>query len=344
MASASVLDTISQPAAGAQFDRLFDSPNQRVHGGLRPTRLKRLRGRLRSPRRACMLSGMANRQSISRWWPVRFLQELWWCLHRRNLSMMAAAISFYGLLALIPFILIGSAVLGSFAGSSQAAGHAIGEGIRRVLPRMTGAQVEAALESLIQGRRVAVGLGLISLLWVASGAFDMVASALTDLCGVEESRSYLRRKATALILMLTSAIGFLLSLAVASLATVIEALGNRLLEVVPTAISLPPGILLRLLPATLVGCTFLLMYHFAPARPIPLGAALPGAAIAGVLWHVARHLFNWYLLTYARYDPVFGILGSAIALLLWLFYSALIFLLGGAIAEALRRASRRVEG
>ncbi len=287
-----------------------------------------------------MLSGMANRQADSRWWPIRFFRELRRCLQRRDLFMMAAAISFYGLLALIPFLLIGSAVLGFFAGSSREAGHAIGEGIRRVLPRVTGAQIEAALESLIQGRRVAGGLGLISLLWVASGAFEMVASGLTDLCGVEESRSYLRRKITALLLMLTCAVGFLLSLAVASLATVIEALGNRLLEIVPTDVSLPQGTLLRILPATLVGATFLLMYRFAPARPIPLGAALPGAVVAGALWHGARELFNWYLLTYARYNPVFGILGSAIALLLWLFYSALIFLLGGAIAEAWRRASR----
>lgn len=254
--------------------------------------------------------------------------------------MMAAAISFYGLLALIPFLLIGSAVLGFFAGSSREAAHAIGEGMRRVLPRVTGAQIEAAIETLVQGRRVAGGLGLISLLWVALGAFDMVASALTELCGVEESRSYLRRKVTALLLMLTSALGFLISLAVASLATAIEALGNQLLEVVPAGVSLPPGTLLRMLPATLVGVIFLLQYRFAPARPIPLGAAFSGAIVAGALWHGARQLFNWYLLTYARYNPVFGILGSAIALLLWLFYSALIFLLGGAIAEALRRASR----
>jgi membrane protein len=90
----------------------------------------------------------------------------------------------------------------------------------------------------------------------------------------------------------------------------------------------------------LVGVTFLITYRFAPACPIPLVAALPGALVAGALWHVAMQLFNWYLLTYARYNPIFGILGSAIALLLWLFYSALIFLLGGAIAEGLRRASR----
>jgi membrane protein len=67
---------------------------------------------------------------------------------------------------------------------------------------------------------------------------------------------------------------------------------------------------------------------------------MAGAVVAGLLWHGARQLFNWYLLTYAIYNPITGILGSAIALLLWLYYSALIFLLGGAIAESIRRLSR----
>jgi len=254
--------------------------------------------------------------------------------------MMAAAISFYALLGLIPLLLISSAVLGSFAGSSSATAQAITGGIRRILPRVTGEQIEATLQTLIIGRRVAGGLGLISLIWVASGAFDMVASALTVLCELQESRAYLRRKVTAFFLILISGIGFLLSLAVASLATAIEALGNRLLEFVPANVSLPPGILLDLLPATLIGSIFLLMYRFAPARPLPLGASLTGAVVAGLLWHGARELFNWYLLTYAIYNPITGVLGSAIALVLWLYYSALIFLLGGAIAESIRRSSR----
>ncbi|MEK6660462.1 MAG: YihY/virulence factor BrkB family protein, partial [candidate division NC10 bacterium] len=228
---------------------------------------------------------MAAQKSDSRWWPVRFLSELWWCLKQHHLSMMAAAISFYALLALIPLLLISSAVLGWVAGSSSATAQAITGGIRRILPRVTGEQIEAMLQTLIIGRRVAGGLGLISLIWVASGAFDMVASALTVLCDLQESRTYLRRKVTAFFLILISGIGFLLSLAVASLATVIEALGNRLLEFVPANVSLPPGILLDLLPATLVGFTFLLMYRFAPARPLPIGSSLTGALVAGVLWH-----------------------------------------------------------
>lgn len=283
---------------------------------------------------------MVSPNSDPRWWLARFLSELWFCLRRHQLSMMAAAISFYALLALIPLLLISSAVLGSFAGSSSASAQVITGGIRRILPRVTGEQIEATLQTLITGWRVAGGLGLLSLIWVALGAYDMVASALTVLCDLQESRAYLQRKVTAFFLTLISGLGFLLSLVVASLATALEALGNRILEFAPAHVSLPPGILLALLPATLVGFTFLLMYRFAPARPIPLGAALTGAVVAGLLWDGARQLFNWYLLTYAIYNPITGIFGSAIALLLWVYYSALIFLLGGAIAESLRRSFR----
>lgn len=287
-----------------------------------------------------MLSGMARPNADPRWWPLRLLSELRGCLMGRHLTMMAAAISFYGLLALIPLFLISGALVGFFAGSSGTVVLTITDGIRRVLPYVSGEQIQAALETLIRSWRVTGWLGLLSLLWVASGAFDMVASSLTILSDVKESRSYVRRKITALFLMLASGLGFLLSLAAASLATAIEALGNRLLEFVPAGVSLPRGTLLHLLPAMLVGFTFLIMYRFAPARPIPLPVAASGAVVAGALWHGGRQLFNWYLLTYARYNPIFGVLGSAVALLLWLYYSSLIFLLGAALAEALRRAER----
>src|SRR3989304_8521839 len=227
---------------------------------------------------------MPAQKSDSRWWLARFLSELWWCLKQPHLWRVAAAIGFCALLAPIPLLLISSAVLGSVAGSSSATAQAITGGIRRILPGVTGEQIEATLQTLIVGRRLAGGLGLISLIWVASAAFDMVASSLTVLCDLQESRGYLRRKVMAFFLSLISGLAFLLSLAVASLATVIEALGNRLLEFVPATVSLPPGILLDLVPATLVGFPFLLMYRFAPARPLPLGASLAGAVGAGRLW------------------------------------------------------------
>src|SRR3990172_6481349 len=98
---------------------------------------------------------MPAQKSDSRWWLARFLSELWWCLKQHHLSMMAAAISFYALLALIPLLLISSAVLGWVAGSSSATAQAITEGIRRILPRVTGGEIAAPLQTGIVGRGLA---------------------------------------------------------------------------------------------------------------------------------------------------------------------------------------------
>jgi hypothetical protein len=114
---------------------------------------------------------------------------------------------------------------------------------------------------------------------VASGAFDMVAAALTLVGAAHESRSYLRRKGTVVRLMLVSGLHFLRSLIAASLATAVDALGNRLLEGVPAAYTLPPGLVLRIVPAALVGSTLFFLYRFAPARRLPPGAALVGALV-----------------------------------------------------------------
>ncbi|HEY7675798.1 MAG TPA: YhjD/YihY/BrkB family envelope integrity protein, partial [Candidatus Methylomirabilis sp.] len=88
-----------------------------------------------------------------------------------------------------------------------------------------------------------------------------------------------------------------------------------------------------LLPAGFMLVNFFLLYWGAPCAPVSGLAALLGAAAGAALWDQGRRLFNWYLLTFARYDVLFGTLGAFIAVLLWIYYTALILLLGGALAH-----------
>jgi membrane protein len=62
--------------------------------------------------------------------------------------------------------------------------------------------------------------------------------------------------------------------------------------------------------------------------------------VAAVFWFEARVLFNMYLMHYARYNLFYGILGGFIGLVLWVFYTAIILLLGGLLADVLDRAAR----
>jgi membrane protein len=67
---------------------------------------------------------------------------------------------------------------------------------------------------------------------------------------------------------------------------------------------------------------------------------MAGAAAGAILWHQAKVLFNWYLTHYARHSLFYGILGGFIGLVLWIFYTAIILLLGGLLAAVLDRDGR----
>ena len=71
-----------------------------------------------------------------------------------------------------------------------------------------------------------------------------------------------------------------------------------------------------------------LIYHFGLPRWQPWYRVLPGAALSTVLWLAATELFGWYVINFADYNQIYGPLGVAIALLVWLYIVSLIVLMG----------------
>ena len=71
-----------------------------------------------------------------------------------------------------------------------------------------------------------------------------------------------------------------------------------------------------------------LVYHNAVPRTQPWHSVLPGAALATGMWFAATVLFGWYLRRYADYSIMYGSLGVAIALLVWMYMISLIILVG----------------
>jgi membrane protein len=67
---------------------------------------------------------------------------------------------------------------------------------------------------------------------------------------------------------------------------------------------------------------------------------MSGATVAAILWHQAKLVYNWYLTHYAQHSLFFGILGGFIGLVLWIFYTAIILLLGGMLADILDHGGR----
>ena len=276
---------------------------------------------------------MASRKG----WLRRVTGEIARRLREHDLMMMAAAIAFYWLLSFIPLLLLGTSAIGYLLGSSDRAVDEVMAAARRVIPRATGRDVDEFLRALIQSRHVTGVLGIGFLVWVSMGVFEIIITSLTALSGGRETRSYLRRKLVAFILMCTVGFLFLFALmggwVLAARPSIEEVAGVRL--ALPAFLTDPT--FPRYFTSILMGILLTIVYRVAPVREIGWPTAMAGATIAAILWHQAKLIFNWYLTHYARYSLFYGILGGFIGLVLWIFYTAIIFLFGGMLADVLDR-------
>lgn len=269
--------------------------------------------------------------------PPGFFRDVWERLVRHDVLFLSAAVAFYFLLALVPLVLLGTSVAAYLLGPGSPAADQILGAVRMVFPRATGPDIETTLRALQVHRGVAAGLGLLTLLWVASGAFDAVSSALSRLVECAEARSFFRRKLLGIATVLGGGFLFLLAVPLAAILTAAQTFSATLLGPfgeVPFWLTVP---LVQYLPAILMGVTFALFYRFAPPRPFPLRICLLGGALGGLLWHAAKRTFNWYLLNVAQYNVVYGLVGTFVALLLWIYYTAVILLVVGVVVEAAGR-------
>ncbi len=80
---------------------------------------------------------------------------------------------------------------------------------------------------------------------------------------------------------------------------------------------------------------YFVVYRFFPHRRILLRAALGGALVATVLWELARHLLRLYVLNLGLYDQIYGPLGVLMAFVMFVYYSAIVFVFGAEMVAAL---------
>jgi membrane protein len=86
---------------------------------------------------------------------------------------------------------------------------------------------------------------------------------------------------------------------------------------------------IRWLIATLTSIAVIaLIYHNAVPRTQPWHSVLPGSVLATAMWFSVTLAFGWYLAHYANYSIMYGPLGAAIALLVWMYMVALVILVG----------------
>jgi membrane protein len=250
---------------------------------------------------------------------------------------LAAQLAYYFFLALFPTLLFLIALAGLFASPQLVA---------RLVDMLGGAAppdviniIREQLISLSQGNQGGImTFGVAAALWSSSAAMVALIDSLNRAYDVEEARPWWKQRITAVLLTVGVAIFIL-----ASFALVLA--GPQLAETIASRVGLGPAfewtwkILQWPLVFALVATGIGLVYYFAPDVDQDWVFLTPGSVVATVLWLVGSLGFRFYVVNFGSYNETYGAIGGVMVLLLWLYLSALVVIIGAEMNAEIEHAS-----
>jgi membrane protein len=247
---------------------------------------------------------------------------------------LGAGLAFFALITIIPLILLGVATLGFVLTSEEATNEVISQ-LTRNFP-VYRREVRAVLVRIIETRAVTGVLGTVILVVFASPLFSASRLVLHRLLGIKAPSSYVRN-------FLTDA-GMVVLLGVLLFGVTVATWFYQTLELFVLE---PSNVSTRWINAANITFSIALStvmlylgYRFVPRRRPRSGSALIGAIVASLLWEVAKQLFALYIRKVGVYDQIYGPLGVLVAFVMFVYYTAVVFVFGGAYVAALESRRR----
>lgn len=261
---------------------------------------------------------------------VRTVQEL----GDDDASHMAAGIAYYAILSLFPLLLGLIAILGFFL-PSETVQEELFDFFRRNLPGSI-EMLERNITDVIHLRGTLGLLGILGLFWSGSGMFGAVSRTINRAWDIHRDRPFYVRKLRDIAMALGISILFLLSLGATSVFTV---LSSTDLPFIGTAVNVGAVLLAFVLNLAI----FFILYKFVPNTKTYWRYIWPGALLVAILFEIAKSVFVLYLGRFAHYELVYGSVGSVIVLLLWVYISAFILILGAEFSSEYGRMREGVD-
>jgi membrane protein len=255
-----------------------------------------------------------------------------------HVLLVAAGVTFYGLLALVPALTALVSIYGLFAEPANLDRHvAILEGL---VPREGIDLVREQLRRLAEQGATRLGwtfgLALAVALWSANSGMKAMFEVMNVAYDEEEKRGYVRLTAVTLAFTLATiaAVLVLIGLAVV-LPPILEFVGLGLLAQWGARIG---GIVLVVL-LMMVGLAAL--YRWGPSRESARWRWItPGAVLAILVILAASALFSWYLASFASYNTTYGSLGAVFGFMTWLWITAIIVIVGAELNSEIEHQTR----
>lgn len=267
------------------------------------------------------------------------LRRVWNGIAEHHLSIIAAGVGFFGLLAIFPAIAALIAIYGLVADPAHIAESL--EAVRPLLPQDVYGMIEGQVDQLVAAGRGSLGIAsLVSLvlaLWSARAGVTALMEGLNIVYNEVDTRSIVVQYLFSLVLtLLMMAVAILALLAVVAVPAILHfsdfgAIGTALAQATPLLI-------LGFAVVFVLG----LLYRYGPHRALARKRWIsPGAIIATIAWVLVSMALSVYISRFANFNETYGSLGAIVGLLFWVYASAFVVLLGAEINAQLELQTER---
>jgi membrane protein len=263
----------------------------------------------------------------------QILKRAWKEAKSDQVPLLAAGVAFYSFLALFPAMIAAVMLYGLVRDPDDVRRQV--DQVSDALPSDAASVLTTQLEAITSTSSGSLGLGLlVSLvlaLWSASGGVGNIVTAINVAYDEEETRGFVKRKALSLVFTLAAIVFVVVAI---SLVAVAPAVFDSLVDAGPLRWGLEALRWLGIVAAMTVALAVL--YRVAPDRDDPEFKWVSiGAVVATVLWLIASLGFSLYVDNFGSYNKTYGALAGVVVLLLWLWLTMYVVLLGAEInAEA----------
>jgi membrane protein len=256
-----------------------------------------------------------------------------------RLLALAASVVFYSLVALFPAIGAGVSSYALFADAATIAGHLslVADIVPANVLDIVGTEI-ARIAAASDGKLslgFAFGLGVA--LWSTNAGMKAIVDALNVIYDEQEKRSFVRLNLMSLLFTLCAIAGvFLAVAAVVVFPLALAAVGFKSPAEALLGYLRWPALFLLMIGGLAV------LYRYGPSRRRAKWRWISvGSVFAALAWLAVSSLFSWYLVNFANYNATYGALGAVIGLMMWMWLSTVVVLVGAELNAEIEHQTAR---
>jgi membrane protein len=275
-----------------------------------------------------------------------FIVRVWDKAGQDDIFFLAGGIAFNVLVAAVPFLLLLVSIFGFVLQAAVDDPQQVAvEYVFTILPPSPEVEVwtRTFVEEAVGGAARFGLLGLILFIWFSTRLIGSLRAALRAIFDLREDRGIVAGKIFDAQMVIVAGTLLLVNTGITVVLEAVQTHGVELLGIHGGGLEALQSAWAQLLALAFIFLMFVLIYRYLPARRTPWRISLVAATFTAAGWEILKGAFAWYVANFAQHATMYGALATLVLLVFWIYYSSVVFILGGEVGQVydLYRIRRR---